>query len=175
MRRWAAFFRGLNVGGTGVVPMRDLVSALESSGLDGVSSYIQSGNVVFTAADDAGLALRLEGELQARLGLTTKVILRSHAELASVIAEPGFPDVDDGTRHIGFLSAAPDPARIAALDPNRSPGDRFCVIGDHLFLHFPSGQGRSKLGLDWFERQLGVAGTIRNWRTVCAMADRTRV
>jgi uncharacterized protein (DUF1697 family) len=68
--------------------------------------------------------------------------------------------------HAVFLESEAPPDRVAALDPDRSPPDEFEVSGREIFVHYPGGSGRSKLDLAYFEKQLGVAGTARNWNTV---------
>jgi uncharacterized protein (DUF1697 family) len=40
-----------------------------------------------------------------------------------------------------------------------------------VYLHCPQGYGRSKLSNAFFEKQLGVAATTRNWRTVTTLAE----
>ena len=72
-----------------------------------------------------------------------------------------------------FLDQAPKRKAIEALDPDRSPGDRFSVVGREIYLSLANGAGRTKLTLDWLERGLGVAGTQRNWNTVLKLADLT--
>ncbi|MGH9002279.1 MAG: DUF1697 domain-containing protein, partial [Acidimicrobiia bacterium] len=76
--------------------------------------------------------------------------------------------------HVVFLGSAPAPGALARLDPDRSPGDGFAAAGAEVYLHCPNGFGRSKLGLDWFERILKTPATIRNWRTVTRMAELSR-
>ena len=68
--------------------------------------------------------------------------------------------------HVGFLAEAPSAARIAELDPDRSPPDAVEVRGREVYLHFPKGTARSKLTVDYFDRVLATTITIRNWRTV---------
>ena len=73
------------------------------------------------------------------------------------------------------LERAPAAKARSQLDRERSPPDRFSVRGREIYLHVPNGFGRSKLALEYFERRLGVEGTVRNWRTVTrllALADR---
>jgi uncharacterized protein (DUF1697 family) len=47
MKTWVALFRGLNVGGSHILPMKDLIALLERAGCTDVKVYIQSGNVIF--------------------------------------------------------------------------------------------------------------------------------
>jgi uncharacterized protein (DUF1697 family) len=168
---YAALLRGVNVGGRGRLPMPALVKAFESLGQEDVRSYIQSGNVVFrsTVTNREKLAAALERVLAEQFGLETRVLLRTHTELEAVVGGSPF----DEAVHVVFLDGTPKPAAVAALDPDRSPGDRFEVAGREIFLSLASGAGRTKLTLDWLERRLGVVGTQRNWNTVLKLVELT--
>ena len=60
---------------------------------------------------------------------------------------------------------------MRGLDPVRVEPDEFRLVGREVYLHYPKGYGRSKLTNDYLEKQLGVATTMRNWRTVAALAE----
>ena len=96
------------------------------------------------------------------------VLLRTLADLQKVTARNPFAgDESDPTRLlVVFLDRAPDAPAASQLDRDRSPPDRFALRDREIYLHVPNGFGRSKLTLDYFERRLGVTGTVRNWRTV---------
>src|SRR5262245_24219251 len=167
---YAALLRGVNVGGRSKVAMPELVGLFGSLGYEDVASYIQSGNVVFRSSDPpARAASALETAIAERFALETRVLIRTHGELEAIAAGSPFDD----SVHVVFLDRAPGRAAIAALDPDRSPGDRFSVAGREIYLSLASGAGRTKLSLDWFERRLGVAGSQRNWNTVLKLADLT--
>lgn len=167
---YIALLRAINVGGTKKLLMADLRAMFEAAGCTEVRTYIQSGNVVFRA--DPALAERIpeliEGEIAASKGFQVPVVTRSAAELEAVVTGNPFlaAGADPAQLHVGFLAEAPTAARIAELDPDRSPGDGFEVRGREVFLHFPNGTARSKLTVDYFDRTLGTTITIRNWRTV---------
>jgi uncharacterized protein (DUF1697 family) len=167
---YAALLRGINVGGRAKIPMRELAELFGSLGHGEVTTYIQSGNVVFRspAGRPAGIVRGIEHAITERFGLTVTVILRTHAELASIAAANPFPDAEGqpSKLHVLFLDRQPDDSAIAGLDPNRSPGDGFHAAGREVYLRYPAGSGKTKLTLDWFERQLGVKGTARNWNTL---------
>ena len=65
-----------------------------------------------------------------------------------------------------FLAELPDSASVEALDPARSPGDEFAVVGREVYLHCPNGVARSKLTNSYFDSKLSTTSTSRNWRTV---------
>lgn len=166
--------RGINVGGHHKVPMQELRACLVQAGCRDVQTYIQSGNAVVRAPDRPDLAAHLSAAIEARFGFPVPVVTRPAADFLALARRPHplwVEGADDKLLFVGFLADRPDPARVAALDPDRSPGDRFRVEGREILLHFPGGSARSKLTNDWFDRQLGVLGTWRNWRTVQALAE----
>lgn len=169
-----ALLRGINVGGKNKLPMKDLASLFEDAGCSDVQTYIQSGNVVFSAkaAVTRRLPSAMAQAIEARFGLQVPVILRSATELGAVLRDNPFVQqgADPSTLHVAFLAAAPKAAQVAALDPNRSPPDVFVVRGGEIFLHCPKGMARSKLTNAYFDRKLGTTSTLRNWNTVQKLA-----
>ena len=85
--RYLALLRGINVGGKNLVKMADLRLAVESMGLADVATYIQSGNLLFSAPRQSRdeLAARIESELSRRFGLEQKVVLLTQAQLRGVV------------------------------------------------------------------------------------------
>jgi uncharacterized protein (DUF1697 family) len=163
-----AFLRGVNVGGV-KVPMGELREGLESAGYR-ARTYLQSGNVIVTPPNGAAPDLSgvIEDLILDKLDLKIRVIVRDRGELAKVVEENPFdgPEVDPTMLHVVFLESKPSTSRVARLDPQRSPSDRFQVSGREIYVHYPGGSGRSKFNLAYIERQLGIAGTARNWNTV---------
>ncbi len=171
--RRIALLRGINVGGKRIVPMKALAGVLEKAGGRDVVTYIQSGNVVFTATRQKPDAESISRAIEAAFGFAVPVVVRTHAELVRCRDASPFAkrSQDPKHLHVSFLSAAPPPERIAALDPARSPGDELRVIGAELHLHLPNGVGKSKLTSDYLDRTLGVTGTFRNWATLAALIE----
>lgn len=165
---WVALLRGINVGGRNRLPMADLRALVEDGGGGEVATYIQSGNVVFRAADPAPVVAHVEAALAARFGGLAPVVLRSAESLRSVVDRCPFDDADRDARyvHVGFLGRAPAAPVAASLDPARSPGDSFVVDGAQVYLRCPNGLARTKLSNTWFESRLDTVCTVRNWRTV---------
>lgn len=168
---YVALLRGINLGGHHRVPMAALRDLVASLGHEQVTTYVQSGNVVF-AADGAAdeVAAELEAALSARFGFEVPVIVRTRAELTRVAARHPFEHVqpDPVKLHVFFLAGDPDPARVAALRPESFAPDELVIDGREVYVHFPNGMGRSKLSFD-----LGTPATARNWRTVRALRDLT--
>jgi uncharacterized protein (DUF1697 family) len=170
MTAHVALLRGINVGGKNSLPMKDLVRLFEKAGCKSVRTYIQSGNVVFEASD--ALAARVPRAIAAAIlteaELEIPVVTRSVQELAAALkGNPYLKGSADPTRvHFAFLADAPSRARVASLDPKRSPPDEFVVKGRDVFLHLPNGVGKSKLTNAYLDSKLGTVSTLRNLATV---------
>jgi uncharacterized protein (DUF1697 family) len=172
---FVALLRGVNVGGKNLLPMKRLVELFEAAGAGDVRTYIQSGNVVFTATAAkatriaAGVTMRVREEL----GFHVPILLRSARELDAVARDNPFlrNAADPATLHVLFLPEPPAPAAVAALDRGRSPPDAFEARGSEIYLRLPNGMGRTKLGVDYFDRALATRCTARNWRTVLALLE----
>ena len=174
VQRWAAFLRGINVGGKHKVPMAELRAFFAELGASDVRTYIQSGNVAFRAAEAvaAEIAAGFAALTEARFGFAVPSAVRSAPELRAVLrANPFLADgADEKALHVLFLTGEPDPAAVAALDPQRSAPDAFAVRGREVYLHLPNGVARTRLTNAYFDRILGTTSTGRNWRTVATVA-----
>jgi len=156
--------RAVNVGGTGKLPMSDLKAMCEAAGGEQVRTYIASGNVVLRSPRP-GEALRsdLEARLAEATGAPIKVLMRTLAELETVLAENPFTDTDPARTLVCFLEGPP-PADVCDAvrhrrDEEISPGRR------ELYMHYPSGIGTSKLVVP-----AAKTGTGRNLNTVRKLA-----
>lgn len=178
--RHAAFLRAINVGGNNMLPMKDLKAAFERAGAKNVVTYIQSGNVAFDApkARASVIAETVVKAIVRSHGIASPIAVRSHAELAAVaaanpfLAEKSPPETT--SLYVAFLTRTPSAERVAALDPNRSPPDRFVVRGGDIYLAYAKGAAKTKITNTWFDRVLDTVSTVRNWRTLLTMVEMTR-
>ena len=174
---YVALLRGVNVGGRNKLPMKDLTSMFRAIGCDSVQIYIQSGNVVFRA--DPKLAGRVPDliaeSITNRFRYTIPVIVRSATELFDVVGANPFAQAgaESNELHAVFLASSPSLTLGSRLDPDRSPGDKFLLVGRDVFLHCPQGLARSKLTNAWFDSNLQTTSTMRNWRTVRKLLELT--
>ena len=177
MSKFVAMLRGVNVGGHHRVPMAELRALCTGLGWRDVQTYIQSGNVVFSAdGEERSLTAALTTAASARFGFDVPVVVRSAADLALTLAQNPF---DPGafsptTLSVVFLAAPPPAAALAALDPARSSADTLVPRGRDLYLLTPAGFAKTKYTLDWLERRLGGPATARNWQTVTVLAEMSR-
>src|SRR5215472_13724542 len=94
MATHVALLRGINLGGRNKVAMADLRAVVGELGHTGVSTYIQSGNVLLTAPPDAGtpaIAQDMTAAIAAKLGVTAPVVVVTRDELAAIVDANPFP------------------------------------------------------------------------------------
>lgn len=170
-----ALLRGINLGGKNALPKATLVELFTEAGGEDVSTFIASGNVLFRASAAATRAIpaKVTAAVRERLGFEVPVLLRSAKELRGLAAVNPFLEagVDPKLLHVAFLAAKPAAKRAAALDPARIAPDVVAVVGREVFLHTPSGLGKSKISNAWLDRTLGTISTLRTWSTVAKLAD----
>ena len=167
---YVALLRGINVGGKNPLPMKALAEEFVAAGCGDVRTFIQSGNVIFSAPparDEDALSQLLCERLATRFSYTAPLVLRTTEELRAAIANNPYLALDapEDALHVMFLTATPDAEAVKKLDPDRSPGDEYQVIGREIYLRLPVGMARTKLTNAYFDAKLGVTSTARNWRT----------
>jgi uncharacterized protein (DUF1697 family) len=174
MNVYVALFRGINVGGRNLLPMKELTSVLTDLGARDVKTYIQSGNAVFVSPekDVARLANSIGREIKKGRGFEPHVLLLGLDDIERAMRKNPFPEAatDPSTLHAGFLASAPEKPNLKALESLKSESERFRLVDRVFYLHAPEGIGRSKLAAN-IERLLGVPMTDRNWRTVCKIRE----
>jgi uncharacterized protein (DUF1697 family) len=164
--------RGVNVGGAAKVPMAQLRTALNDAGYADCRTYIQSGNIVLRGAPRT-IATDVHDLIEREFGHDVKVVVRTVAQFEKLAKANPFVrrDADPSRQlHVGFLDAKPAKAAVDAIDPHRAAPDELRVSGTEVYFHCPDGWGNSKVSAG-LEKALGVAMTVRNWRTVTTLLE----
>jgi uncharacterized protein (DUF1697 family) len=169
--RWVALLRAVNLGARNKVPMAELRRLLTDAGYGDVRTYVASGNVILDGpAGRAALGAELERVVADAFGVTTTAILRKPREIAAVVAAHPF-GADPSDTHVVFLAARPGKTAAARLEAADPGADRAVLNGAEVYLNLPHGVHGSRLSNARIESLLGVPGTLRNWRTVTALAE----
>lgn len=158
--------RGVNVGGTGKLPMAGFRQMLTGLGLGDVQTYIQSGNAVF---DDPGLPDLTEaiaGGLKAGFRLSPALFFYPAPAFDAIIAQSPFAEAGaaDGAKVFVYFLDRPAMIDMTALQ-TLATSERLHLTDQALHLHAPDGVGRSVLA-EKLPRFLKVTHTARNWNTV---------
>ena len=181
MTVYVSMLRGVNVGGSGLIKMDALREAYESVGLADVRTLLQSGNVLFRSrlTDRQRLVKRIMQEIERCFDLQVEVILRTLAEVASIVDRGPVlsPRADKSKLLVMFLSSVPDAAAQAALKKwhkGKELKELLEMRGPEIYLYYPDGIGRSKLTTAAIEGELDIPGTARNWNTLTKLVETGR-
>lgn len=173
--KYAAFFRGINVGGKNIVKMAELKRLFETLGFKKTRTYIQSGNVVFeTDKNKDTLATEITKAFSAAFGFESAVILRSSEEMADVIKQLPFsneeiaaaqavnPDI--GHLYVFMPDNAPPEAETARLCEAYDGKDKLRTGKREFYLLCYGSIRDSKLAASL--GKLSITSTVRNWKTI---------
>jgi len=175
MIKYVAFLRGINVGGNKLIKMADLREVFEAAGCKNVSTYIQSGNVIFAAKEtnaDA-LARKIEKKIQQSLGHQVTVMVRTAAELKACVKGDPFKNIKSGEGAAVFVT-------FMSAEPIKQPRLPFIIARENVevlairnrtafIVCRRKPNGTFGFPNAFLEKELGVAATTRNWNTVTKM------
>ena len=157
--------------------MNELRASFEGLKYADVSTYIQTGNVLFSTGSksETAIASAIEQRLAADFGDSPAVMLRTVPDLlrigrASPYAKAG---ANPSRHHVTFLASEPTEAALAALVLPPSRHDELVVDGREVYVHTPDGYAETKYTGTFLERRLGVVSTTRNWNTVTKLCELT--
>jgi uncharacterized protein (DUF1697 family) len=179
MNTFVTMLRGINVSGQKTIKMADLEGLYESQGFTEVQTYIQSGNVVFgSRSNDAPeIAKTISRAINDKYGFDVPVVIRKDKELEKVVSRNrliGTGNRDVNRFHVTFLAEAPDSSLVKQLDPPLASDEAMQIIDKEIYLYCPNGYGKTKVNNNYFEKQLSVPATTRNWKTVNVLLGMTR-
>ena len=138
MPHFVAFLRGINLGKRRI-KMDDLQSHFETLGFTDVSTFIASGNVLFTTKSRTvdKLAKRIESHLEQELGYSVPTLIRTQNEITDLVAQAPlgelFSDGPKPSTQVTFFSEALPDATAKALVNFRSSTDAFAIVGRELY------------------------------------------
>ncbi len=166
--------RGINVGAHKRMKMEKLRASCEALGFAGVKTYIQSGNLIFQGPglSTQELAKKLGECIVKNFGFSSEIIARTREEMRKVIDDNPFSKergMDVSKLHVVFLSQPAAPAGLKKLQELTLAPDRVQPGGNEIYFYFPNGVSGSSLWKHPLDRVLGVAGTMRNWKTVTTL------
>ncbi len=168
IKKWIALFRAIGPATYKKMSMQDLRQSCEQAGLTNVSTYIASGNLIFTSTIRKAQLNVLLHKILTGYDLDNEVVLRTPLELKKVISAEPFSDAaKDRPNHllIVFLNKKPNSTAVNALATRNGP-ERILALDRELCVNYKEGIARSKLTPAVIEQHLKQPGTARNWNTL---------
>jgi len=171
MTIYIALLRGINVSGQKIIKMEDLKNAFEALHYKHLTTYIQSGNVVFesAAADTSIIRTQIENKLLKTFGYEVPVIVRTLKEIKETIKRNPFKKVkaEEGEKlHVTFLSQKPAKDAGDSLAAVKNDVDEIRLLGSEVYILCRNGYGKTLFSIAFIEKKLAVSATTRNWATV---------
>ncbi len=168
--KYAAFPRGINVGGHNKIKMDSLRETFAALGFENVKTYINSGNVIFETSDtdDDKLVAEIEKAVETEFSLKIKVMVRTMAEIEDIIKNNPFAGQfeNDKDLHVLFTDEELTEEKRGLLLSNNNENEQFTVRNREIFCLLRISVLDSLLGKDYIGKKLKVSATGRNWRTV---------
>ena len=151
--------------------MTPLREALAEAGLEGVRTYIQSGNVVATS-DLAHVEIEklVHDLIHRRFGGNIAVLARTKKEFTSILKRCPFTDIDGSKLYFSLLASSPDKELLGEfLSTDFSP-DQVRLASGTIYTLYATRHSASKFNNNYFERKLKVTATTRNLNTMSKLA-----
>ena len=170
--KYISILRGINVSGQKKIKMADLKALYEAQGFENVTTYIQSGNVIFESAraNKEDSKRIIEKAIEEKCGFHVPVDIRTNQELEAVVKNCPYEEAnveENGTKIlVTFLQSIPPSQKKNLLLEYVKPPERLTIQGKEVYLYCPNGYGRSKLTNVFIENKLGISATTRNWKSV---------
>jgi uncharacterized protein (DUF1697 family) len=171
MRTYISLLRGINVSGKNIIKMKALQEMYLSMGFTGVSTYIQSGNVIFRSRQTAvhEMERKISIEILSVFKYNVPVIILEQSELKRVLEQN--PLLYPGREHsdklyFTFLSRPPDEGLLHQFNQFQAAPEEFFINGKVIYLYCPDGYGKAKLNNAFIETRLKVNASTRNLKTL---------
>jgi len=170
MTTYISVIRGINVSGQKLIKMDALRKSYENIGFYNVTTYLQSGNVIFSCNDIEinYLEQKISLQIEKDFGFEVPVIVLTIDKLEKVIENNPLlkdPNIDQAFLHVTFLSSKPDHFNRSTIEGRKQNGEEIFFTDSAVYLFCPNGYGRTKLNNNFLEAKLKVGATTRNWKT----------
>ena len=177
MFTYIALLRGINVSGHNKIKMAELKQLFVDLSYNNITTYIQSGNVIFTSKEKntSKIENNIIKAVQKNFGYDLKVLVITKKELKTVFNSNPFlrnNTLDITKLCVTFLSDTPKNDALPQLEEiAHKSDDEFVIINKNIYLHCPTGFARTKLTNNLFERKLKTDATTRNWKTITKLVE----
>ncbi|KQO22543.1 hypothetical protein ASF10_09225 [Flavobacterium sp. Leaf82] len=176
MQIYIAFLRGINISGHKIIKMESLRTILAELPIENISTYIQSGNIIFTSnlTNISDLENQIANCIEKHFGYQVSVLVLTLEELQKCVEKNPDPDhnLSDPTQpYVTFLSKKPTTSDLDNFQKIDFQNDKHITINKVLYIIYANPGGNSKLSNTIIENKLNVKATTRNWKTINKLID----
>lgn len=168
-KRYICLLRGINVGSTKRMLMDDLKNLFESLGFTNISTYIQSGNVVFSSDEHVdALKSKIENAITSKFGFQVDSLVFDEELLSFILSNNPFEQVASysiDNLYVTIISETANSGAEQLLEP-AAQGDLFKINGRAIYIYVKTKYSDSKLTNGFIEKKLKTSATTRNWKTL---------
>lgn len=173
---YIAFLRGINVGGHKKIKMVDLRNLMENIGFHDVSTYIQSGNLIFKSGipDHRDLEYKISETILDHYGFDVSVVVKKRCELLRLVADNPFnvpKDIRDNKIYFVLLKNKPEQEGVEALSTMKFDNEHLAITPTCVYLKCDLGAGKAKCNNNLIAHKLKVDATSRNHRTLMKILE----
>ncbi|WP_413532088.1 DUF1697 domain-containing protein [Empedobacter brevis] len=174
MNTFIAILRGINVSGKKIIKMDVLTKLLEELQLENVTTYMQSGNVVFSTNlnNTKEIGDLIHDKIVESLAFEVPILILTIEKLQKIIDNNPFTkdlEIDKEFLHYTFLANKPLEIDLEKVEKSKTEEEQYFITDDVVYLYCPSGYGKTKLNNNFFENLLNVSATTRNQNTTTAL------
>ena len=170
MTKYIALLRGINVSGHHVIKMEALRAAMDELGLANISTYIQSGNLLFESDENpAKLEMLIRNKIFQRFGFDVFTFVLTPDDLKKALTDNPFASKtpeDSVQPYVCFISDLPQASNVAHLKAQDFRGDEFIIVDKNIYLWYADSAGNTRLNNAMIEKKLNVKSTARNFKTI---------
>jgi uncharacterized protein (DUF1697 family) len=168
MKTYIALLRGINVSGKNIIKMNTLKKIFEDLNFQKVTTYVQSGNVIFLSelTDTKKIEALILTQIEKELGLAIPVIVLTVENLQQVIDNQPFIENNDNTSlYFTFFADKVNDCKKENITDKKSTNEEIYFAENVVYLYCPDGYGKTKLTNTFLENKLKTTATTRNWKT----------
>jgi uncharacterized protein (DUF1697 family) len=180
METYVSMLRGINLGKR-QVPMDGLKDLYQKLKYKGILTYIQSGNVIFRTGKkkpEQSMIAEIEKAILTKYGFEVPVIIRTRDEMEKIVRINPMLEkkgIQLDKLQVTFLAENPPTELAEQIDTRDYTPDEWKIMGREIYLYCPNGYGITKLSNNFFEKKLKTKATTRNWKTVHALVEMSRL
>ncbi|HLZ14798.1 MAG TPA: DUF1697 domain-containing protein [Candidatus Saccharimonadales bacterium] len=178
MTKYAAMLRGIGPGNPNMTGEK-FKQFFGGLGFTGVQVVLASGNIIFESpdSDEEALAERIENALPQKLGFNRSVIIRSEAELQSLIGLDPFKGIEQSHNKamyllITFFRHAPTLHVKLPFTPDGKPYTLMGSTDNAVYGSVDLTSGKTPDYMAWLEKQFGKDITSRTPKTIRLILSR---